>query len=423
MSISEEERKNAPAHAGSGESFPLGPGCKHVESAWNLRGHGNKAAHERRIRAYAKKHGCSLPQTAQKGAADEPVGEVVSKGFNPVGKTWVVQKAWVTDSGETAIEGWVSTTDEDLDKDIVEPEAFYGDPFEDYFSRSAPLSSNHNTNNWPVGHLQKGALVRDGVIIQEEYHPTDPAEFAYFDPTAKKSGWYARGIITDAKASEHVAKGNVGGFSWIGNLKEYEPLPSGGKRYHMVSPLIETTVAAYPVNPMAVMRIAKAYGLTEDTMTENTTQNAPALSLEEIMIEAGKRAEEAAQKTLTAKGALGTTEIGDLLLQFEKRMDAKLEPVMKALADKPAALPDGVTETEDEPVQKAQTGAGRKGTLATKSDPRMDNPVAYIVAKSRKGEALDVQDKDFMWALTAKALGRGMSQEPIDGDDFADADA
>ena len=66
-----------------------------------------------------------------------------------------------------------------------------------------------------------------------------------------------RYAINDQHALTAVAKGNVRGFSFIGNPADYEPLPNGGKRYKAIDPWLETTIAAYPVNEKAVVLAAQ----------------------------------------------------------------------------------------------------------------------------------------------------------------------
>src|SRR5258708_2682410 len=185
----------------------------------------------------------------------------VKKSLNVTGKTGgVVSKAWQTADGVTHIEGWISTDHEDLEHDIVPPECFSGS-LADYMARSAPLSSEHNSKALPIGHLQRSALVRDGKIFLTALHPTD-GDVAFTSFPSTGTGWYARGVITDCLLGTSVAKGNIGGFSWIGNVREYEPLSPKGRRFLKVDPLLESTVAAYPVNPKAVLLAAKAYQST-----------------------------------------------------------------------------------------------------------------------------------------------------------------
>lgn len=152
------------------------------------------------------------------------------------------------DNGDTVIEGWVSTPDPDLDKDIVEPGAFLG-AMDAYASVGMPLSSEHNVNAYPVGHGQRVAVVENGQIKKSSTHPDDPAEFEHFPSSG--SGVYGRFVITEPAASLAVYKGNVRGFSWIGKPMEKEPLPSGGSRIKRVEPWLESTIAAYPVNQRA----------------------------------------------------------------------------------------------------------------------------------------------------------------------------
>jgi hypothetical protein len=180
---------------------------------------------------------------------------------NVLGKSWLIKKAWTNDDGSVNIEGWVSTNDRDIEKDILEPEAFAGS-LEGYFARGAPISSEHNTDDLPVGYMIKAALVRDGHIFQEasnsRYTPTD---FKYFDGTG--TGWYGLGVIDEERSSVAVQKGKLSSFSWIGMPKAWEPLPGGGRHFNQqgaIDPLLEATVTAYPINPTAVMRIAKAHG-------------------------------------------------------------------------------------------------------------------------------------------------------------------
>lgn len=306
MSISEAQRKKDP-HAGPHGSYPLDP--EHLKAAWDLAGHAKDPdAVRRKILAYAREHGLMdhLPETARKATSstisdlfnlswqhetmegdesqkrrlvafaqehnllhllpndahglmhdmgvphkhegmEENHTHTVTKAYNPVAKSFYVAKSWSI--GEvTYIEGWVSTEDRDIEKDIVPPEAF-ATSMKGYFDRRAPLSSNHGTKKYPVGHLQKSALVRDGTVFAEFEHPTDPAPFEHFP--AKGTGWYARGVLTDTDAASAVSKGNIGAFSWIGNLHTYQPLEDGGRKYLEVNPLLESTIAAYPVNPQA----------------------------------------------------------------------------------------------------------------------------------------------------------------------------
>jgi len=164
-----------------------------------------------------------------------------------VEKAFQITKAWETDEGLN-IEGWVSTNDPDLERDITEPEAF-AKSIDSYFARSAPVSYNHKTSDMPVGHLRKGALVRDGQIFHEAVHPFDPAEFEHFPGSG--TGFYARGVLTEPLVAGGVRKGNIGGFSFIGRATKYDRLMSGGKRFTEIDPLNETTVAPYPVNAKA----------------------------------------------------------------------------------------------------------------------------------------------------------------------------
>ncbi len=60
-SITAAERHAATTHCGPHESYPLGPGCAHVDAAFHLAetGHGHPSLGC--IKSYARSHGCSVP--------------------------------------------------------------------------------------------------------------------------------------------------------------------------------------------------------------------------------------------------------------------------------------------------------------------------------------------------------------------------
>ncbi len=168
-----------------------------------------------------------------------------------VAKAMPIQKAWGISGGNAITEGWISTEDEDQDKDIVPPEAFTN-ALSGYVSRRMPLSSEHALKSYPIGHGQRVALVRNGQIFAEGTHPTDAAEFEHFPGSG--TGVYGRFLINDPNAANAVAKGNVGGFSWVGRIAEYERRTTGrGRIFKQVEPWLESTIAAYPVNTKAVL--------------------------------------------------------------------------------------------------------------------------------------------------------------------------
>lgn len=236
--------------------------------AWNNAAYGDEGQWQRsEIAQFAGDHGHThlLPTAAHEtlhrlgishnheGVTNDEDGNhehLVQKAFSSSALT---MKSWTNDNGLLVIEGWVSTPDVDLDKDIVPPEAFT-DSLEGYISRGAPLSSEHNTRNYPVGHGQHIALVRDGQIFKAAQHPTDAAEFEHFPQSG--TGVYGRFAITEPEAMGAVRKGNVRGFSWIGKPVETEPLSSGGRFFKVVNPWFESTIAAYPINGRAVMTAA-----------------------------------------------------------------------------------------------------------------------------------------------------------------------
>lgn len=60
-SITAAERHAAGTHCGPHDSYPLGPGCKHVSAAFTLAmsGHGHPSMSC--IRNYARHNGCAIP--------------------------------------------------------------------------------------------------------------------------------------------------------------------------------------------------------------------------------------------------------------------------------------------------------------------------------------------------------------------------
>jgi hypothetical protein len=171
-------------------------------------------------------------------------------------------KSYRLPNGDMAIEGWISTPKQDLEKDIMEPEAFSGEGLYKYLQGVSPVSTEHNMKAWPIGHMQKATLVREGHIIQEESNPQhDSIDYLYFDKS--RIGWYGALVIDDQVAIDKIEKGKVGSFSWVGMPRMWDEIPGGGRRFSKkggINPLLEVTITAYPINVDAVMRIAKAHG-------------------------------------------------------------------------------------------------------------------------------------------------------------------
>jgi len=207
--------------------------------------------------AHGFMHTAMMPHDHGDGKGDHshPIQKAFLAGvYQPI----MVSKAVLNSDGSTTFEGWMTTEHRDQEKDIVPPECFIG-CMDAYMANMAPLSSEHNTNHLPVGHLQQLALVRDGQIFKATNHPTDGHAFEYFPNEG--TGAFCRGIVNVESEAHAVAKGNLGGMSWIGTVSKYDALPGGGKRYIEVERLYETTLAAYPVNSHAIVRVAKAYNL------------------------------------------------------------------------------------------------------------------------------------------------------------------
>lgn len=450
MSVTEEERKKW-YHAGPGDSFPIGPNGEQLKEAWDLAGHAANPDEVRaKIRAYAKKIGKEdlLPKTAQLSKArqeavqalfhlawnhekwehdipqqhalarfaqehgllhllpqeahntmhelgiphthdgmDEDHEHPVTKAYNPIGKSCVLEKAW-GDGKEAFVEGWLSTPDRDAEGDIVEPEAF-AKSMDNYFARRAPVSYIHNRQTLPAGHIQKAAIVREGKIIKAATHPTDGAEFEHFPGAG--TGVYVRAIITEAPVADAIKKGNVGGFSFIGNGKTYTPLRPKGRHYHEIDPWIEATVAPYPINHHAVITVAKAYGLEEDQEQTIPMSDTLVKALEALL---------AAQETPVKKsesGGITEDRLVALLTQFK----------------------DEVLSTTETKIQKAmqlvreESGNGTKATLVKAELPE-ENPVYGLVQKARRGEEWTEDELHLANAVTYRVLAQGMNLSSID---------
>src|SRR6266487_2272220 len=200
---------------------------------------------------------------------EEAISYLIAKSHKPgvpMGKSYIhsstlnEMKARVLDDGSVETEGWISTPHKDLDKEILEPEAF-SPALKAYVEGGGQISTEHGTRYLPVGFLQKAVLVRDGVIIDAIDNPQQKhVEFKHFDGG---TGWYGLVNVYDQKAGLGIMKATVRYFSWIGLPQKWETLPDGGRRFSekgSIDPLIEVTLTGFPVNRWAAMRIAKAQG-------------------------------------------------------------------------------------------------------------------------------------------------------------------
>lgn len=301
-----------------------------------------------------------------------------------------VRKAWIAE-GVLYREGWFSTNSLDRQKDITEPEAF-APVLKSYFDRSAPVSSTHDLKSYPIGHLQRGALLRDGKVFQEQVHPTDPAEFSDLPSTG--TGFYARLAVNDPIATHQVSKGNIGGCSFIAYASRMEKLPGGGNRYLEFDELLETTIAAFPVNPQAVLKVAKAFGYNpEKEPTEMTPEQIQAMI--DAAILAAKPADAPAVPVVKAEVPASltpemlTSALATMSTTILTSVDSKLLEVKKA-------------------SDFSREGTGRLGQINTPEDARDADPLAYIVKKAESGEALTLEDKDLIAELTLHVLRDGM---------------
>jgi hypothetical protein len=261
-----------------------------------------------------------------------------------------------------------------------------------------PLSSEHAMKSLPIGHGQHIALVRDGHVFAEATHPTDKADFEHFPGTG--TGVYGRYVITDPQHAAQVLKGNIGGFSWVGNLKEYEPLPGGGRRFlpDSIQPWLESTVAAYPVNGKAILLAAKAY---EAELAPQQPEESYEVddTLEALL----QGALEAMQRESAATTPVAEVTKADLTAMFAG-LGEKLDAIVEAKVAKASA----------EVAKASREGVGRAGTVPAEESPREADPAAYIVKKSREvvkaGEELDDEDKALAWGIFHTFVAAGMKE-------------
>jgi hypothetical protein len=343
--------------------------------------------------AHGFMHEQNMPHTHD--GEDQPYHtHPVVKAFNPVGVSFTIKKSWggEAEGDPVHFEGWVSksTGKKDLAKEIVEPEAFLG-AADSYFERRAPISYEHGTSGkLPAGHLQAAVILRDGLVLKAVKHPSDPAEFEQL-PT-KGTGVYVRGVLTDATVAKSVKQGDTGGMSYIANLTKYEPLPGGGRRHLEYSTWIESCVAPYPVNPEAVITVAKAFGLTEEPM--NTKQTELPASLEEILAEAG---------VLPTAETVTKADLKGLVEAFQAGQKELVETIQKAL------------------IPTRGEGVGRVGEHAPAADARETDPVGYIVKKAIEtedaGKELSVSDKDLAYRLFSASMFKPVARVGSADDD------
>ncbi len=213
-----------------------------------------------------------------KFTTEEAINYLVAKSRKPgvpMGKSFAfsshpnLMKATILSDGSVNVEGWISTSHKDLEKDILEPESF-SPALSAYMERGAPISIEHGIKTLPVGFLQRAVLVRDGNILEAVDNPKhEKGEFKHFKDMLSDggTGWYGLGNVYDQKAAFGIVKGTVSSFSWIGKPQKWRDQPDGGRHFleaGAIDPLIEVTVAAYPINTHAAMKIAASLGYTTE---------------------------------------------------------------------------------------------------------------------------------------------------------------
>jgi hypothetical protein len=344
--------------------------------------------------AHGFMHMHNMPHVHE-GEDNEMHAHTVQKAFNPFTKEFTSIKSYQAGEGEPlVIEGWLSTPDQDLEKDIVQPESFTKS-MKGYFRRRAPLSYEHKTDRIPAGHLQRGAIVRDGQIVAESTHPSDPHTFEHLAEsmaeTGTKTGVYVRGVITNEMVGKSVDQGDMGSFSYIANVTKFRYLPGGGREFLEQDPWIESTVAAYPVNQNAVITVAKAFGLVEDSMPNWEDK------LNELL--AGL---EQPEPTPAVKSALSADELKTVLAEFKTQIVSEFSGQVESQVNEQVEKAISTSRGESQ---------GRRSAGAQVPDVD-DNPLAYLVHKARavKGDhEYSDNDKNLIAAVTREALMRGMT--------------
>lgn len=310
--------------------------------------------------------------------------------FPVVGKDWpTIVKAFDGPNNTTIVEGWLSTPDEDAQKDIVEPEAFMKS-IDSFFARRAPLSLNHDLKALPVGHLQKGAIVRDGKILKSASHPTDPADFEHFPNNG--SGVYVRAAITNQDAASAVRLGNVGGFSWVGKGKG-TPRGPKGTHYTEIDLWMESTLAAYPINHTSIITVAKAFGYEQATEEETPEMNEEAVALLKQLV---------ALQSPAQGGEQAVTKSEVTMEKLEQLLTSHKEALLTEVDNRVKKAVDLVREE----------GAGSKATIIKSVLPD-ENPLAALVRKAEKGEELNYAEKELISAATKDILTKGMNGSSV----------
>lgn len=127
-----------------------------------------------------------------------------------------------------------------------------------------------------------------------------------------------------------------------------------------------------------------------DKTTEQRLQEL--LDREEAREAEAKKALEAAARAEAEANFVSKADFQAALDAFGEQIASKIgDEVAKAL---PIARPEG---------------AGRVGEVV-EVDERAENPVAYLVKKSRTDEGLDADDKKLAWELTRRAILQGMAE-------------
>lgn len=127
--------------------------------------------------------------------------------------------------------------------------------------------------------------------------------------------------------------------------------------------------------------------------------------LESLLVVAAEKAAKKEADDALRKGFVTREQINFALSEMGDRLET-------SIVEKITAAIDGQIATKVQSTLETTPGL-RKSTVITPEDEREDNPVQYILKKSREQgpEALDQTEKDIVWGLTKLALSEGMQYD------------
>lgn len=130
--------------------------------------------------------------------------------------------------------------------------------------------------------------------------------------------------------------------------------------------------------------------------------------LEQLLVVAAEKAAQREAKDALQKGFVTREQINAALAAFGENMTTNIKTTI--VDEITAQLLPQIQES----VKKAASDAGmRKGTVLSPEDERDNDPVAYLIKKSKEvgPEGLDDEDKRLIWGITHSVLIAGMDDK------------